>query len=462
MSSFDYYPDSLPTMLFDNRRQPGGLYNHMVEILSNMRKSAFCNVNMDVDFFRRKKIDNWANHYGFRTGSNTEFNANIFGEIVGEQYGTLLGPTGNHFPGRMDEEMKPIADSSHIKPVIVLGKPSLCDEVLGDYFHDQIVVFNDIRRADEREEEQERQEFEAKEIIKGKDSEDSEPCLIVLHGQLLYSVERESGSGSSAKPQARVMTKRRADGARTSSASTAHVASDVSPSSALDVRAGRPLAERELPGVEYVRVGAKYSPWVIPGYGGPRFQQRLARAIQPDWRDAQGQLIPLWDVWTVLRPGTVIMANVVINVYIMTGGKGKRRKVYQAAIQSLRVLGRSDVPVDKPQANFDESESVRNQGQMLDDAASLALRNLVIPEVGCGSRETSVERSATEPNVESDSPGSGDSNVSRSVAGPSTRSSGPVDAVQQNNLPRAEFLEDTEMQFMGNTRGSKGKKARRS
>ncbi|KAL0578193.1 hypothetical protein V5O48_003796 [Marasmius crinis-equi] len=472
MSAFDYYPDSLPNALFDGRRQPGGLYTHMVDILSSMGKGALCNVNLDVDFFRRKKLDNWGNHYGYRTESNLEFSSNVFGEIVGEQYGTLLGPAGNHFPGRADEEPKPISDSSHIKPVIVLGKPSLCDEALEDYFHDQIVVFNQIRRADQREEDQDGQEYEAKEVIKGREGVDSEPSLIVLHGQLLYSVERESTSPAAPRSQPRVMSKRRANGAPVAQRQNAEEVQADPAFPAQDARRGRPMTEDELPGSEMIRVGAKYSPWVLPGYGGARFQQRQARVIQPDWRDARGQLIPPWKVWSVLRPGTVIMANVVVNVYVMSGAGGRRRKasllyelhfthtdynqVYQASIQTLRVLGRSDVAVDKPTADFADADRSMTSGEK-NDAASSALRNLVLPELDDDEGDSFDSGSPAEsaPDVQNigSRAGQGTSGASGSGAGLSKASS------NDEGSP-TEFLEDTEMQFMSNTR--KGKKARRS
>ncbi|KAL0574806.1 hypothetical protein V5O48_007163 [Marasmius crinis-equi] len=463
MSAFDYYPDSFPSVLFDSRQQPGGLYSHIVDIVSNMGKGALCNVNIDADFFRRRRLDNWTNNYGFRTEGNAEFNANVFGEIVGEQYGTLLGATGNHYPGRPDEEPKLITDSTHVKPVIVLGKPSLCNEVLGDYYHDQIVVFNDIRRVDRRDEEQENQEFDIKEAIRGKEVEDSEPCLIILHGQPIYTVERESSGTGFPKPRERVMTKRRANGAPAyqPSSAVADSTANVSSSVIQDARVGRPLEEAELPGLEAVRVGAKYSPWVLPGYGGPRFQQRLARAIQPDWRDAGGQLIPVWNIWNVLRPGTVIMANVVINVYVMPGSKGKRRKVYQASIQSLRVLGRSDVPVDKPQADFTEFENDRAQEQV-NDEPSLALRNLVLPDELGDANEGSVDGSSvvsSGPRSGNHDAGSSNTDPGARVAGPSTATQGTSEVLQQGDASM-EFLEDTETQFMSNTR--RGKKARRN
>ncbi|KAL0580158.1 hypothetical protein V5O48_001868 [Marasmius crinis-equi] len=459
MAAFQYLPESFPSLLFDSRRREGGLYPHMVDVLSNMGKSALCNTNFNSDFFRRARVDNWSKNYGYHDSSNLEFTANVFGEVVGEQYGTLLGPDGNHYPGRPDEEPRPVTDRSSVKPVIVLAKPSLCDEVLGDYFHDQIVVFNDIRRADQIQEEEDNEQFDVKEIIRFKQGS-SEPCFIALHGPLLYTVERDTSSNGKAPP--RIMAKRRANGAPVRQPQVEPAVAQASQDE--DIRHGRPLEEHELPGPEAVRVGAKYSPWVLPGYGGPKFDQRIARVIQADWRDGPGHLIPPWNTWQMLRPGTVIMATVVINVFVMPPViRGRlHRKTYQALIKSLRILGRSDVPVEKPVADFNGQEYfVVSQHNNRDDPASSALRNLsYVDAVEDDGQLTDSSLTA--------SSGGGRDNVLADTADmdhdiPEAGSSNTVETVTDNQqTANQEYLEDTEEQFVSNTRDRKGKRARRN
>ncbi|KAL0578303.1 hypothetical protein V5O48_003680 [Marasmius crinis-equi] len=461
MDAFHFLPDSVPTLLFDNRRRSGGLYPHMIDVLSNMGKAALCNANFNVDFFRRTRVDNWSSNYGYQTSGNAEFTCNVFGEIVGEQYGTLLGPAGNHYPGRADEELRTVTDSTHVKPVIVLGKPSLCDEVLDDYFHDQIVVFNHIREADRSQEDQDGEEFEIREIIRPVDGAE-QPTLIALHGQNLYTVERDSLSTTSTKPVSRTMTKRRSNGVPVQQ-TPLPVPVDSATSSNNDVRTGRPLEEDELPGSEIIRVGAKYSPWVLPGYGGPRFQQRIAQVIQPEWRDGRGQLIPPWKNYDLLRPGTVIMATVSINVFVMSStAKGRpRRKTYQAAIKSLRVLGRSDIPVEKPTAILSAGAVVNQQPQ--EDPASLALRSLIFPDAVQEDEEAEGSSTASSGRGTGSQSSAGEvvDRANNSAASPSNQvSSSSRDGQEDQTM--GEFLEDTEAQFMANTRDRKGKRVKRN
>lgn len=67
----------------------------------------------------------------------------------------------------------------------------------------------------------------------------------------------------------------------------------------------------------------------MPDFGGPVFAFEKARLIQPDWRDVNGDLIPPWLNHKLLRPGTLVVANMSIQVYVMISksGDGMVRKV---------------------------------------------------------------------------------------------------------------------------------------
>ncbi|KAL0057922.1 hypothetical protein AAF712_015417 [Marasmius tenuissimus] len=442
MDPFYYRPESILSPMISKRNSPKGLYDHIGGIIRRMGKSALCHAEYDVDFFKRSG-DNWSTNFTYRTSDNLEFSANVFGEIAGGRCGTLLGPKGNHFPGVNPEDPNPITDATPVKQVIVIGKPSYCPDDLEAYFHNQIVVLDEMRRADEREEMDDSASFDVKEIIKGYTAED-DPCLITLHGSQLYTVEKDSLSGAksgSRKP----MRKRRANGSNViethESISAGPSAAGTPARSVEDATRGRPLEGHDLPSGDRIRVGAKYSPWVLPGYGGSRFRQHIAQVIQLDWRNLKGELIPPWNVWDELRPGTLIMANVVFHIYVMPGRDPSKpkKKVYQAVIKTLRVIGRSDIEVTKPVLQQDASVTSQPSGEG-DDAAFKALSGLVLPDDVLDDADSSDRGSEG----------------SRSTAG--REEVDPKVGVKSSDV-NGTYLEDTEDVFAANSR--KSKKAKR-
>ncbi|KAL0572378.1 hypothetical protein V5O48_009593, partial [Marasmius crinis-equi] len=62
-------------------------------------------------------------------------------------------------------------------------------------------------------------------------------------------------------------------------------------------------------------------------------------------------------------------------------GKEEKKKIYHAVVKSLRVLGRSDVPVTKPAPNLTDLPPTRATEDANDDAAS-ALSNITLAGFG--------------------------------------------------------------------------------
>ncbi|KAJ8077474.1 hypothetical protein PM082_001904 [Marasmius tenuissimus] len=467
MDSSQYLPDSVSSSLLTKRAAEGGLYDHLKRIISGMEKSALCHLEYGVHFFRQEN-NNWSTTTTYRSNDSMEFTTNIFGEVVGSKYGTILGPDGNHWPGNNLKQPNAITDSSPVKQVIVLGKPSFCDEVLENFYRNQVCVFDKMRNADEREEEEDGLFFDAKQIIRKK-VYNEEACLIALHGANLYTIEREQASSAKSGPR-EVMKKRRADGSSNFETEKKNsppiVAVGESSKQAVnpallkeDVRNGRPIKDHELPGHETIRVGAKYSPWTLPGYGGLRFQQRFAQVIQLDWRDAKNRLIPPWNVWDELRPGTLVMATVSINVYIMPARDPAKpkRKIYQALIKNLRVVGRSDIWVSKPvtgESNVDRAGAALRSVD--DDLAFKELSAIVLPEDGSvdDNSTTASEGSAhgTQDGVAEDESSIHGDGIEGETGKDVQKESG-----KELDVSMA-YLEDIEPEFIVNTRKSKKSK----
>ncbi|KAL0060393.1 hypothetical protein AAF712_012844, partial [Marasmius tenuissimus] len=215
-----------------------------------------------------------------------------------------------------------------------------------------------------------------------------------------------------------------------------------------EVWSGRPLKDHELPGRESVRVGAKYSPWTVPGYGGGRFRQRFAQVIQLDWRDARNQLIPPWNAWDDLRPGTLVMATVVFNVYVMPAKDPSmpKRKIYQALVKSLRVLGRSDIPTTKPLRSCETDTGGSSSRSIEDDVALQALSAISLPDETSPSNDASPSTTISEDTVRSTQDSVHEEQVEKRAGGMSEEGG------QDENMV---FLEDIEPSFVVNTRKSK-------
>ncbi|KAK7053073.1 hypothetical protein VNI00_004394 [Paramarasmius palmivorus] len=365
MSAEDYLPDTVESPIFVARTQPGGIYERLEKIVANMDVASMANAEVDRDFFRRS-ADSWSANYGFRNPAGQEFSANVFGEILGEKHGTFLGAKGNHYPGPNEDMPKIITDGTKIKPSIVIGQPTKIPETLADVYYDQLCTFNTVRESDRQTEAYDGETFErVKEITKAV-KPGQVANAIILMGGLLYTTHADENGGSSRNqsPAKKPLKKRKAAAIDDKEDSETAVPETK--------RINEPLPRNQLPGRETVRVGAFYDPRVFPDYGGPVFSHRLAQVIQPDWRDSEGNLIPPWAWWDVLRPGTLIMASVSIVVWVIGSGENKK-KVYHAVIQSLRVVDRSGVQVKLP---VPKHSSVAVPTAPATDSASQALKAL--------------------------------------------------------------------------------------
>ncbi|EPQ50245.1 hypothetical protein GLOTRDRAFT_134116 [Gloeophyllum trabeum ATCC 11539] len=96
-----------------------------------------------------------------------------------------------------------------------------------------------------------------------------------------------------------------------------------------------------------IKLGATYNPRLLPDYSGPLYQLKTARVTQPDIVDVNGKLIPLWLLHDKLRPGTLIVANVELVVWVFKKGK-EISKTYQVVAHKIKVVDPSDAPAEIP------------------------------------------------------------------------------------------------------------------
>ncbi|KAJ3884579.1 hypothetical protein GG344DRAFT_83823 [Lentinula edodes] len=275
----------------------------------------------------------------------------VVGEVLGENHGTLLGAQGNHYPGKDNGNV--ITDQSKAKPVIVIGAPSGKHGGMSDIFYNQICTFFDICRHESIGETKEK--FNVKEFVKSINN-NHEMDAMILTGNLLYSVRDfafileitftqssqvhkndDNSSTPSGTASHSPYKKRRLDERGSENSTTSTSVADVD--------------AVIYPELDQIVVGARYDHRCMTGYGGNGFNQCFAELIQPDWKDIDGNLILPWEFHDKVRPGTLVVVNVSLQVYVIPQKDSlPKNKVYNAVINSLRVWAESDVPLALPKA----------------------------------------------------------------------------------------------------------------
>ncbi|THU94162.1 hypothetical protein K435DRAFT_799111 [Dendrothele bispora CBS 962.96] len=356
MSTYDYEPGNHDSVVFEQRRRPGGLYDYITNLVSQkMGKSAFANTVPGTDFVRATRPG--TRTYGFMEKDGRPFNCNVFGEILGPKHGTLMTARYNHFPGDDRFNPMPLTDSSKpAKAVIALGCPTLATDALYGLWYNQLCAAVDLRASDKKWEEETggNQKLIVKEFVKNRmqpASSDAVPDTLLLTGPAMYTVPPQGSTDSangnadattSPQPSRNRMKRRRID------ADTSTSSPSIGSSSVNQMATTTNSSLSAYPTGDQIFVGATYDPCLQFDYGGPSFNQTHAQLVQPDFRDVTQKLICPWEFYDKLRPGTLILANIDIVVYPVPTRKFAF-KVYHANILSLRVLAESDVPVQRPE-----------------------------------------------------------------------------------------------------------------
>lgn len=64
-----------------------------------------------------------------------------------------------------------------------------------------------------------------------------------------------------------------------------------------------------------VSVGSFYDPRLLPDFGGPLFRLVHAKLLQRNVVDAHGELVPPWETYDKLRPGTLVLIKAQLMTY---------------------------------------------------------------------------------------------------------------------------------------------------
>ena len=75
-------------------------------------------------------------------------------------------------------------------------------------------------------------------------------------------------------------------------------------------------------------MGAYYPLSLLSDHGGTLFKQELTKLVQLDIRDSDNNLIPPWDMYDKLRPGTIVIIEGTLVCWHISGGEsGLSKKV---------------------------------------------------------------------------------------------------------------------------------------
>ena len=94
-----------------------------------------------------------------------------------------------------------------------------------------------------------------------------------------------------------------------------------------------------------IKLNALYDPRLLPDYGGPVFNHHLTKLKQRNIVDASDNLIPPWDEYAALRPGTIVPMKVTLHTYSIDTNRGIGKKVHRVFFWESSVAKRGvDLP----------------------------------------------------------------------------------------------------------------------
>ncbi|KAF8349442.1 hypothetical protein F5887DRAFT_1156523 [Amanita rubescens] len=127
-------------------------------------------------------------------------------------------------------------------------------------------------------------------------------------------------------------------------------------------RDDHPATTRSADSVKPIVPGAYYDPHLLPDFGGPAFRLVNAKLLQREIVDAEGNLIPPWEMYDKLRPGTLVLMKVQLLTFELPDRqKSGLRKTYQFLIDRIRVVAHSEGEMEMPDNGNPGFSSRRSQ-----------------------------------------------------------------------------------------------------
>ncbi|KAJ7177012.1 hypothetical protein C8R46DRAFT_1030227 [Mycena filopes] len=360
-------PDFLSPIYGDHKAS--GLYDSIANQIASMGSDALANVDYGEDFTR--VIEDWSKHYHYIDKNGEEFRTSIVGEIAGPVLGTLLRSNGNYFT-RDNEDFKPIDDKSKIKDTIALHPPTCSTVRMYNTYLNQTIAAGQVPATDADEDKRNGKYPIVKSFVKPKTPGSSNNDVMILTMLPKYGIPSAAGA-----PKAKRLTKRaldEVDDDPDSAAPQPNIAPDI-PATART--SPRPNSEEDI------KLGAFYDPFLLEDYGGDYFNHIKAKLVQLDVRGVDNELIPPWEFYSALKPGTLILALCSFHCYNMvdTGGKEiKERRIYQMTAHSIRILAESDSYVETRTTPIAPTDAGRATAKLPTRAVASSFANFQVPD----------------------------------------------------------------------------------
>ncbi|KAJ7024242.1 hypothetical protein C8F04DRAFT_969285 [Mycena alexandri] len=353
----EYAPPRLPAhnSAVYAERNSSGIYDKVADQVLEMGVDAFANIDYTKDYTRH--VEDWSKNHRFMDRSGNELRTAVVGEILGPAMGTMLRAQGNYYAHDGDD-FKPVDDKAKIKDTIALGVPTQASVKMYNTFLNQVIGANQIVTANANEDTRNGRHPIVKNWSKaGIEGSDTHNVLMLTmlpkYGCLPVIPKRNPVVQSNLFPS---------------------IIDDEHPIyflssvvSALDIK-----------------LGAFYEPSVLQDYGGSYFNHTKAKLVQLDVRNIKNELIPPWEFYEALRPGTLVLWLVSLHCFSMTddGGKErKERKVYQMNAHSIRVLSESDELVEPRTRPIAPNSPERSVAALPKRAVASSFANFEVPVV---------------------------------------------------------------------------------
>ncbi|KAJ8481748.1 hypothetical protein ONZ45_g15198 [Pleurotus djamor] len=215
-----------------------------------------------------------------------------FGEVATAMQGTRMSAKGNHFSVGGAENFKFIRDENTIKNILILCAPSVAPPAIKELFMKQILLLEEIMGSVESLVEEGGESFPWTRSTEGKEGFIN---AIAVSTPRIYTMPTNASNSKDAR------------------------------------------VVRQLGGQD------GHKSVVYPtDFGGAYFQLRKAKLAQQEFYDIDNNLIPPWEAYDKLRPGTLVSAQVSLECYVKPQDK---KKYYQVRMHKLSVIAESpEVP----------------------------------------------------------------------------------------------------------------------
>ncbi|KAG1752430.1 uncharacterized protein EDB91DRAFT_1292765 [Suillus paluster] len=309
------------------QRSRDGLYDRIADAMDELGKDAFAEADFGDDWVQAIKDDRSGSNWSYvNKNDGRPFLTNIVGEITSSSFGTKHSAKGTHF----SKNNKPMEDGDTVKWKWGLKKPTQCGIKLGDIFENQLTSVEDWHIAEKKNIPAGAKINEC--TIKGKPDLQYPDIIIITTAQRIYDqtiIHKRSHDAPSAKRKA-------AD----DSTSTAQPSTSASTST-------MPNIMQNLPPTT-VCEGAFYDPQMLPDHRGDYFrlkEYKLQQLNVFDTPENDHKLIPTYETYDKLRPGTLILAVCEAHVFNMMQG-GTMTSTFQLSVRAIRILAHSDVAIE--------------------------------------------------------------------------------------------------------------------